>query len=174
VGGFQMEITGTQFAYYLICKRKLWLFSKSITLEQDSELVAMGRLIHETTYSKRSDRFKELSIRGIKIDFFDRKTKSIHEIKKSDSYEEAQVLQVKFYIHVLELNGITGVSGIIEYPKLHRTEKVEFTNTDRLSIEEMIGLIRSVIESKAAPVRLKVGRCKNCSYFDFCWTEEES
>lgn len=168
-----MQITGTQFAYYLICHRKLWLFSRGITLEQESDLVSMGKLIHETTYQNRPDRFKELAIDGIKIDFFDRKTKTVHEIKKSDSFQEAHIWQVKFYIYVLEQNGIEGVSGIIEYPKLHRTEKVELADVDRSVIVEMTVSIQSVIESDSAPGKLKVSKCRNCSYLDFCWSREE-
>ncbi|HOU97037.1 MAG TPA: Dna2/Cas4 domain-containing protein, partial [Bacteroidales bacterium] len=42
-----MRITGTHFNYYLICQCKLWLFAKGITMENTSDLVYEGKLIHE-------------------------------------------------------------------------------------------------------------------------------
>jgi CRISPR-associated exonuclease Cas4 len=133
----------------------------------------MGRLIHETTYQSRTDRFKELAIDGIKLDYYDRKSKVIHEVKKSDSFSDAHVWQVKYYIYVLEQNGITGVSGILEYPKLHRTENVNLGEADRLQIPVMLSEIERIAVSESSPDRLKVSKCRNCSYFDFCWSGEE-
>ncbi|MDD4227554.1 MAG: Dna2/Cas4 domain-containing protein, partial [Mariniphaga sp.] len=49
-----MHITGTHFNYYLICHRKLWLFANGINMESNSDLVYEGKLIHETSYSRRS------------------------------------------------------------------------------------------------------------------------
>jgi len=43
-----MHITGTHFAYFLICRRKLWLFANNLQMEQESDLVLEGRLLHET------------------------------------------------------------------------------------------------------------------------------
>lgn len=168
-----MQITGTQFAYYLICHRKLWLFGRGVTLEQDSDLVSMGKLIHETTYQSRTDRFKELAIDGIKLDYYDRKTKVIHEVKKSDSFSDAHVWQVKYYIYVLERNGIAGVTGLLEYPKLHKTEHVDLAEADRVKIPLLLSEIERITGSETAPDRLKVSKCRNCSYFDFCWIGEE-
>ncbi|MBU1581030.1 MAG: CRISPR-associated protein Cas4, partial [Bacteroidetes bacterium] len=74
-----MRITGTHFAYFQICHRKLWLFSNGITMEQHSELVDEGRLIHETSYQQRPNRYEELEIDGIKIDYYDPAKKCIHE-----------------------------------------------------------------------------------------------
>ena len=116
-----MQITGTHFNYYMICKCKLWLFANGITMESTSDLVSLGKLIHETTYPQRSERFKEVEIKGIKIDFYDQKNKIIHEIKKSDKRQEAHIWQLKYYIYVLEQEGIEKVSGVLEYPKLRKT-----------------------------------------------------
>jgi len=46
-------ITGTHISYYLVCHRKLWLFSHEIRMEHTSDLVSEGRLIHETSYPQR-------------------------------------------------------------------------------------------------------------------------
>lgn len=77
-----MQVTGTHVNYYFVCMRKLWLFANSIQMEHTSELVDMGRLIHETSYQRRSSAYEEVEIGGIKIDYFDAKNKLIHEVKK--------------------------------------------------------------------------------------------
>ena len=47
--------------------------------------------------------------------------------------EEAHVRQVKFYLWLLELNGVDGVTGILKYPKLRKTDEVLFSNSARVS-----------------------------------------
>ena len=77
-------ITGTHFAYYQLCRRKLWLFANGINMEQESDLVYEGKLIHEESYPERSSKYEEVAIDGIKVDYYDAKNHVIHEIKKSN------------------------------------------------------------------------------------------
>jgi CRISPR-associated exonuclease Cas4 len=167
-----MYITGTHFNYYLICHRKLWLFANSVQMEQTSELVDIGRLIHEESYPKRSERFKEISIDGIKIDYFDSKNNCIHEIKKSDKREEAHTWQLKYYMYILERNGIEDVKGILEYPRMRKTKEVFLSQADCLQIDEMLNGISLLIEKEHIPDPLPKSKCRNCSYFDFCYSQE--
>lgn len=51
-----MNVTGTHFNYYQVCKRKLWLFANGITMEHTSDLVYEGKLIHEI---KKSDKIEQ-------------------------------------------------------------------------------------------------------------------
>ncbi len=168
-----MLITGTHFNYYLICHRKLWLFANGITMEQTSEAVQIGKLIHENSYKQRSERFKEIAIEGIKIDYFDSKDNVVHEIKKSDKKEESHILQVKYYLYVLEQNGINA-TGLLEYPKLRKTQEVFLAKPDREFIEGTKKEIGNIIKSEVCPNRIPKPRCKNCSYFDFCYGTEVS
>ena len=167
-----MHITGTHFNYYMICKRKLWLFANSITMEHNSDLVGEGKLIHETTYQQRTDRYKEVEIDGIRLDYYDSKNKIIHEIKKSDKKEEAHTWQLKYYIYVLEQNGIEGVTGILEFPKLRKTEEVLLSDIDRERIEKYTQEIYAIINSDKCPSKLNKTKCRNCSYYEFCWISE--
>ena len=95
-----MQITGTYFNYYLVCHRKLWLFANNIQMEHTNDAVTEGKLIHETSYPQRPDRYEEIQIEGIKIDFYDAKNRVIHEIKKSSKLHEAHIWQLKYYIYV--------------------------------------------------------------------------
>jgi len=166
-------LTGTHFNYYLVCQRKLWLFANGIQMEHTSELVELGKLIHETSYPQRSERYSEIELDGIKIDYYDARNKIVHEVKKSDSYEEADEWQVKYYILILERNGITGVKGILEYPKMRETREIILLDSDREKLQEFEKEIERIITSENCPEKLKQSRCKNCSYFDFCWITEE-
>ncbi len=168
-----MQITGTHFNYYQVCKRKLWLFANGINMEQTSDLVYDGKLIHETSYPQRSGRYEEVELDGIKIDYYDARNKVIHEIKRSDRVEPAHVWQVKYYIYVLERNGVKGVSGLLEYPMLRQTTKVELTDADRQNIAEMEKEITEIILSDDCPPVLHSKICKSCSYYDFCYVKEE-
>lgn len=168
-----MFITGTHFNYYLICHRKLWLFANGITMESTSDLVYEGKLLHETSYPRRSEKYREIEIDGIKIDYFDPKNKVVHEIKKSDRHEEAHEWQLKYYLFVLEQNGVEGVTGLLEYPRLHRTSEVFLTGPDRIAINGMVEDIGKIIGQDNCPDKLPKSRCKNCSYLDFCWSGED-
>jgi CRISPR-associated exonuclease Cas4 len=42
-------------------------------MEHTSDLVYDGKLIHETSYPQRPERYEEISINGCKIDFYDAK-----------------------------------------------------------------------------------------------------
>jgi CRISPR-associated exonuclease Cas4 len=168
-----MNITGTHFNYYMVCHRKLWLFANGIQMEHTSELVYEGKLIHESSYPQRSEKYSEIEIDGIKIDYYDARNKVVHEVKKSDSREQAHEWQVKYYIYVLERNGIEGVTGILEYPRLRETHEVLLSNIDREKIKEIETAITQIITSETCPGRKQQSSCKNCSYFDFCWSGEE-
>ena len=78
-----MSITGTHFNYYQLCHRKLWLFANGINMEQESDLVYEGKLVHESSYPQRTSKYEEVEIDGIKVDYYDAKNKVIHEKKSS-------------------------------------------------------------------------------------------
>jgi len=164
-----MHLTGTHINYYFSCKRQLWLFANSMQMEHTSDLVYEGKMIHETVYPQRSAKYEEVQIGGIKVDFFDKKDKVIHEIKKSPKLKSAHIWQLKYYIYVFEKAGIEGTSGILEYPKQRKIEKVILSPEDKKRIEEIEQEIMEIIHSEQVPEIEKKPRCKKCSYYDFCF-----
>ncbi len=52
-------------------------------MEHTSDLVYEGKMLHESSYPQRSERYEELEIEGCKIDYYDARNKVVHEIKKS-------------------------------------------------------------------------------------------
>jgi len=167
-----MRITGTYISYYFYCFRRLWLHANGIQFEDSSEDVAMGVIIEESTYLRRSERYKQIELGPIKIDFYDAKNKVIHEVKKSNKFHETHIWQLRYYIYILEQAGIEGVTGILEYPKERKTEEVFLSEPDRVYITELIKKIDDIIHQEKCPPLLNKPKCKNCSYFDFCYSNE--
>lgn len=176
-----MNLTATHINYLEVCKRKLWLFANGINMEHTSDTVYDGKLLHESSYPQRAERYEEMLISAEyedvtllgQIDYFDARNKVIHEIKRSDKVEEAHIRQVKFYLWLLELNGVDGATGLLEYPKLRKTDEVLFSSEDREGLQKSVAEIRSLIENESCPATLNTKICKSCSYFDFCYSREE-
>jgi len=158
-------ITGTQMNYFFVCRRKLWLFSKNITMEHTSGLVEMGKTIHETAYQRKK---KEILLDGIKIDFLEKNKGLIHEVKKSKSLEESHIRQLKYYLFYFESIGLF-LEGMIDYPKLRRREKISLSDADREEIKFILKEIETLVQKKTPPEPIKKNFCRKCSYFELCY-----
>ena len=168
-----MNITGTHINYYYVCKRKLWLFHHNVQMEQHSDLVKMGKLIHETSYPHRSTKYEEIELEGIKIDFYDPRNKVVHEIKKTGSYEEAHSWQLKYYLSIMEKHGIKGVTGILEYPASRERNQVVLSDSDREHLSWVREEILRIASRNDCPEIHKTKGCRSCAYHDFCFVNEE-
>ena len=166
------HITATLINLYHVCKREMWLHANEIRMEHTSDIVTEGRLIGENAYPQRSEKYTEVELDGVKIDFYDAKNKIVHEVKKSDRAETAHIAQVKYYLYVLKKNGVEGAKGVIEYPKARHTEQVELTSEDVGSIEMWLVDIRRILDAEICPPVLNKPVCKKCSYYDFCYSNE--
>lgn len=158
-------------SYYHFCHRRLWLFAHNLNMEHTSDIVLEGKVIEQQSYKQRASKYTEIEIGRVKIDFYDKKNKIVHETKRSNSYSEADVWQVKYYIYVLEQTGMEGVSGILEYPKLRKKEEIYLSDTDRVYLAECIDKIQTIVDEEQCPERIEKKQCKKCAYFDFCWIE---
>jgi CRISPR-associated exonuclease Cas4 len=167
-----MQITATHINYLFICHRKLWLFINGITMEHASGIVAEGKLLHETSYPQRSEKYSELELGGSKIDFYDAKNKVIHEIKRGKSMEAAHEWQIKYYLYLLNEIGIVVATGILEYPMLRETKEISFSSDDYFQIKALMANIEALAQQENCPSKIKKIFCKTCSYFDFCWISE--
>ncbi|MEM3412312.1 MAG: CRISPR-associated protein Cas4 [archaeon] len=161
--------TGAQINYYIICPTKLWLFSHFDIREQDSELVALGRLIQEISFPQKK---KDLIIdQQIAIDFIKSGDKIIvNEIKKSSSLEKAHVYQLLYYLYYLKnVKGCENVSGRITYPLKRKIVEVELTPEKEEELKKIFEEIKKVMELPKPPKPKKKKYCRKCSYFEFCW-----
>lgn len=138
-------------------------------MEDNSMAVKVGQLIGESTYQRRSKKWKELDLGYTKIDHFDPHNNVIREVKKSPKLEHAHIAQVKYYIWVLEKRGINDVAGIIEYPKHRKTTRVEINDSDRKTIEGWQAEIERIVGLEECPEVVKKSYCRNCAFYDFCF-----
>ena len=159
-------VTGTEFNYYLLCKRKLWLFSHGIQMEHTSDNVLIGKLIDEESYPREK---RGIVIDGVvKIDFIDDNT--VHEVKKSNRMEEVHIGQVLYYIYRLRQKGVDIRKGIINYPKQKLTTEVMLTPERENEIKNTVEKVVEVKNMEQAPDVLNSKICKKCGYEDFCYS----
>jgi CRISPR-associated exonuclease Cas4 len=133
-------------------------------MEIESDLVLLGKLLHETGYARK---FKEVQIGRIKIDFLERGGE-IHEIKRSRRIEEAHLYQLLYYLYYLKHLGVA-VKGVLHYPLLKRLVDVELTEEREKEMEKIIEDMQQVIDSAEPPAAEKKPYCRHCSYFELCW-----
>jgi CRISPR-associated exonuclease Cas4 len=138
-------------------------------MEHNSQAVSEGKLIGENTYLDRPEKYTELLIDNVKIDYYDAKNKVVHEVKKSNKVEQAHEAQVKYYLYVLHCNGVEGATGIIEYPTLRHTTSVILTSEDIMEIQTWEKEILNIIKQTTIPPAINKPVCKKCSYYEFCY-----
>lgn len=163
-----LNFTGTQVNYYFICKRKLWLFSHGLEMEETSDLVLLGKLLHERGYARR---VKEVQVGRIKIDFVASGCE-IHEVKRSRRAEDAHLYQLLYYLYYLDrYAGVKG-KGTLHYPLLRRTVKVELTEDRTKRIESILQEMSGILSEPKPPQPVKIPYCRRCSYVELCWGSE--
>ena len=160
-----LAFTGSEVNYFFVCWRKLWFFSHNLTLEADSDLVLLGKLLHEEGYPRK---FKEVSIGRVKIDFLERGKGEIHEVKRSRRLEKAHLFQLLYYLYYLKKIGVD-VKGVLHYPLLKRTVNVDLTEENVKELESVLEEMKKITAMPEPPIVEKKSFCKKCSYYELCW-----
>ncbi len=165
---YHVVIRGTQIAYYVICKTKLWLFSHFVTMEHTSDIVREGHVLHDIYYQREN---KEININNeISVDIIKNKDGvEIREIKKSSKMEKAHEYQIKYYMYYLSKRGINVKRGIILYPNNRKIKEVKLEKTDSKQIENIINEIKTIISLDKPPFPIYKSYCKKCSYYALCF-----
>ena len=158
------RITGLHIYYYKVCKRKLWYFIKECRMENESELVRIGRNTDENAYVREERHIDILGYANID---------SIHgnvirEIKKSRSIEEASVWQMKYYLFLMKKYGMEDVRGELCYPELKQKKEVFLNEEDISEIERISEDIRKLGSSAVPDKKSSKSICRKCAYFDLC------
>lgn len=163
----QLKTNGIKVNYYVVCPRKLWLYSHDIRMEQESDRVALGRLLHERAYGEKPRR--ELLIDNlIKVDLLESEGKVL-EVKYSQRMKEAARRQVLYYLYYLKRLGVAGLTGELRFPKERRRESVALTEDAEREVETTLWEIRQV-ERLPEPPRVEfMPICRRCAYLELCW-----
>lgn len=167
-GEEKMELTGTIINYYFHCKRQCWLFSNRLNLEDNSEKVKMGKVIHEERQKGQPD--TELSIGNVKVDKI---TKDyLVEVKMSDADVDAVEWQVYLYLKILKEKGLER-KGKIEFIEKNRQDRkilyVELTEDTEKKLEQLSLEINELIMQPSPPHPIHAAICKKCAYYEYCY-----
>ena len=162
-----VPVNGTLIWYYYICKREVWFISHGIEPNQENDLIALGRLIHEEYYRRAP---KEISIDNrIKIDLTEG-GKVIGEVKKSSRYLKSAKMQLLFYIYYLEKTRGVKARGVLLIPEERKRIYLSLTSEDEKEIEKAIKEIEEILKSSKPPELKRTQYCKNCGYRELCWS----
>ena len=163
-----MNINGTLINYYFHCQRQCYLHANRINLEDNSEDVRIGKVLHEINEEKSKK--GEISIDNIKIDKLTRDY--LVEIKKSDSDIESVKWQVLLYLYKLKQKGINK-KGKIEFIEKNRQDKkihfVELNEASEKNLLEVLEKIESLINQDIPPTVKFEPKCKKCAYYEYCF-----
>jgi len=161
------NITGTLINYYFHCQTQCWLHANRINLEDNSEDVHIGKVLHEIKEEK--SKLSEIKIDNIKID---RITKDyLIEFKKSDSDPQAVKWQVLLYLYKLKLKGIEKL-GKIEYHEKSKETKTDILELNEQNEKELLRVLEEIeklISSAMPPPPKFENKCKKCAYYEYCF-----
>ncbi|MGM9987594.1 MAG: CRISPR-associated protein Cas4 [Bacillaceae bacterium] len=161
-------IGGVELAYYIVCKRKVWLYKKGIGMEDESDRILQGKVLHESSYPRLKD--KEILIdNSFKLDAID--GEYVREVKLSSKMIKADTMQMLYYLYQLSLRGVNK-KGLISYTKEKKTVEVELTDKRKKEVQKAILEVFQIIDRLSPPAVKKVPYCKSCAYFGFCFAGE--
>lgn len=163
-----MRVNGTLINYYFHCKRQCYLHGNRLNLEDNSEIVKIGKAIHEDKAAKSNS--AEIEIDNIKIDKLT--SEYITEIKKSDADIEAGKWQLLYYLKVLKGKGIIR-KGKLECIEKNKSDKkiiyVDLDEESEMKLDEYVNQIEQLILNDKVPEVLNKPQCKKCSYYEYCY-----
>lgn len=163
-----MKITGTLINYYFHCKRQCWLLGNRINLEDNSEDVRIGKILHELKNEGKKN--TEIAIDNVRIDKITEDY--LVEMKKSDADTEATKWQTLLYLKILKDKGVEKV-GKIEYLEKNKQDKkivlVELNEEYEKQLEVLIKEIESFITMDKPPQLEFKPKCKKCAFYEYCF-----
>ncbi|ERI93850.1 CRISPR-associated protein Cas4 [Clostridiales bacterium oral taxon 876 str. F0540] len=165
----KFKTQGIKVNYYYVCKRKLWLFDKGITMENTSDRVLQGKVVHENSYPRQQ--YKEILIDDIiKVDIIDKDY--IKEVKLSSKMEKSDRMQLLYYLYYLKELGINK-KGTVNYVKEKKVEEVELTEEHEKEIQKVLIDIKEILKRERPPKLIKLPYCSKCAYYEYCYVKEK-
>lgn len=162
-----MKITGTIVNYYYHCPRKCYLFANKINLENNSEDVRIGKIMHEI--KAENNKNAEIKLESISIDKIT--DKYVIEMKKSDSDIGSARIQVLLYLQKLKEKGIIR-EGKLVFNEKNTNENVEIIKLDdisQLELDKCIMDINNLLSEELPPEPKMIKGCKKCAYYEYCF-----
>lgn len=162
-----MRVNGTLINYYFHCKRQCYLHGNRLNLEDNSEIVKIGKAIHE---ERAQDDNTEIALENIRLDKLTKEY--LTEVKKSDADPEASRWQLLYYLKVLKDKGIIR-KGKLEFVEKNKTEKktviVELGEKEEEQLKQYISEIETLLQEEQVPDGIQKAHCKKCAYYEYCF-----
>lgn len=136
--------------------------------QQDNDLIAVGRVISEESYSREK---KEILLDNIVIDVLtnDDEKIVIAEVKKSSRFIESTKMQLAFYLWQLKQRGIDKITGELRFPKERKKIKISLTPSLETELNKTCNEIEAIVNFDKPPKPIKIHYCKTCGYYELCW-----
>lgn len=163
-----MKVNGTLINYYFHCKRQCYLHGNRLNLEDNSEIVKIGKAIHEEKSENSSN--SEITIENIRIDKLT--SEYLVEIKKSDADIEASKWQLIYYLNVLKGKGIVRKGKLEFVEKNKRDNKILYLELNDENVHQLgiyINDIENLLEQRDIPPIINKPKCKKCAYYEYCY-----
>jgi CRISPR-associated exonuclease Cas4 len=160
------DIGGVHIKYLLHCHRQLWLYSHGYRPEARNDAVAFGETVDDTTYRRHPD----IDLGAAKIDWVTRGA-IVHETKSSMRPSPQHEAQVLHYCLLLARRGVNVQGGVVHYPLIRRTTRIDWDTAARRTAEANETEARQVLAAETPAPRLLRSHCRGCSYRDYCWGE---
>jgi CRISPR-associated exonuclease Cas4 len=162
-----LRTNGIKVNYWAVCPRKLWLFAKGMRMEQSSDRVLLGRLLHEGAYPslpRREVMLDEL----VRVDVVEGQGRVL-EGKHSRRLVHAARLQVAYYLLYLRHLGAGDMVGELRFPKERRREEVRLTPDLEEQVADALREIARVEAMPSPPHVDYMSICRPCAYAELCW-----
>lgn len=163
-----MQVNGTLMNYFFHCKRQCYLHGNRLNLEDNSENVMVGKVLHEEKAEKMAE--AELEIDNVKLDGLT--AKYLVEIKKSNADPEASKWQLLYYLKILKDKGVIR-EGKLDFIEKNKQSKnsvyVSLTEENEKQLDVYIQEIEKLLMQEVVPEVLKQPTCKKCAYYEYCY-----
>lgn len=158
-------ITGTIVNYYFHCKRQCWLFYNRINLEDNSEDVRIGRVLHELKNENPPGTIDNINLDKITPEY-------VFEIKKSDADLTAAKAQLEFYLFTLIKKGINRKGKLECVEKNKQNKKIHVICIDENDIQRLTELYQQILDflhTQHPPDAVLEKKCRKCAYYNYCF-----
>ncbi len=163
-----IRVNGTLINYYFHCKRQCYLHGNRLNLEDNSELVQIGRAMHEV--KAQESEHTEVAIENIRLDKLT--AEYLTEIKKSDADMEAAKWQLYYYLKILKEKGIVR-KGRLLFEEKNKAKKaaviLELDDVQEQKLEQIQTEIEELLLSDEVPKAEEKAGCKKCAYYEYCF-----